>query len=45
MNVPKRGVMVEGVAMEDRRLCLFFLLADLCLAYESSLLVPRILGN
>jgi len=37
--------MMEGVAMEVLRLFLFFLLADLCLAYESSLLVPRIWGN
>jgi hypothetical protein len=35
---------MEGVAMEVLRL-FFFLLADLCLAYESSLLVPRIWGN
>jgi hypothetical protein len=36
---------MEGVAMEDRRPCLFFLQADLYLADESSLLVPRIWGN
>jgi hypothetical protein len=34
--------MVEGVAMEVLRLFLFFLQVDLCLAYESSLLVLHI---